>query len=236
MKAILALDTSTRTASIAIYGREKGVVSELTWRSSSHHTVEVTPYLNLLLRQSPKELAGIAVALGPGSFTGLRVGLSLAKGFALAQGIPLVGIPTLDALAYSQSHQPLPICALLEAGRGRICAAFYEKGLHRVTDYLLTTIEGLCSEIARPTLICGEIDEAEAAILRKRLGDRAVVASPAASLRRAGYLAQLGWERLQRGEVDDPRTLEPLYLHRPEIPSHRSQRDPVGDPEGKDGL
>ncbi len=230
MKAILALDTSTRTASMAIYGGEERVVSELTWRSSSHHTVEVAPYLDLLLSQSPNELAGITVALGPGSFTGLRVGLSLAKGLALAQGIPLIGIPTLDALAYSQSHQPLPICALLEAGRGRICAAFYEKvTLHRLTDYLLTTIEGLCSEIARPTLICGEVDEAGMAILRERLGDRVVIASPAASLRRAGYLAELGWERLQRGEVDDPGTLEPLYLHRPEIPY-------VKYPEGKDGL
>jgi len=226
---ILALDTSTRTASIAIYGGGEGVVSELTWRSSSHHTVELAPYLDLLLRQIPKGLAGIAVALGPGSFTGLRVGLSLAKGFALAQGIPLIGIPTLDALAYSQSHQPLPICALLEAGRGRICAALYEEvTLYRITDYLLTTIEGLSSEITRPTLICGEIDDAGTAILRKRLGDRAVVASPAASLRRAGYLAELGWERLQRGEVDDPRTLEPIYLRRPEIPY-------VKYPEGKDG-
>lgn len=230
MKAILALDTSTQTATIAIYGGEEGVVSELTWRSSSHHTVELAPYLDLLLRRNPKGLDGIAVALGPGSFTGLRVGLSLAKGLALAQEIPLIGIPTLDALAYSQSHQPLPICALLQAGRGRICAALYEKvTLHRLTDYLLTTIESLCSEITRPTLVCGEIDEAGRAILEKRLGDRALVASPAFSLRRAGYLAELGWERLQRGEVDDPRTLEPLYLHRPEIPY-------VEYPKGKDGL
>jgi tRNA threonylcarbamoyladenosine biosynthesis protein TsaB len=230
VKAILALDTSTRTASIAIYGGEEGVISEITWRSSSHHTVELAPYLDLLLRQNPRELAGIAVALGPGSFTGLRVGLSLAKGFTLAQGIPLIGIPTLDALAYSQSHQPLPICALLDAGRERICAALYENvTLHRVTDYLLTTMEGLCSEITRPTLICGEIDEAGTAILRKRLGDRAVITSPAASLRRAGYLAELGWERLQRGEVDDPRALEPIYLHRPEVPY-------VKYPEGKHGL
>jgi tRNA threonylcarbamoyladenosine biosynthesis protein TsaB len=99
VKAILALDTSTRTASIAIYRGEEGVISEITWRSLSHHTVELTPYLDLLLGQNPRELAGIAVALGPGSFTGLRVGLSLAKGFALAQEIPLIGIPTLDALA-----------------------------------------------------------------------------------------------------------------------------------------
>lgn len=227
---ILALDTSTRTASIAIYGEKEGVVSELTWRSSNHHTVELTPYLDLLLGQNPNELAGIAVALGPGSFTGLRVGLSLAKGFALAQGIPLIGIPTLDALAYSQSHQPLPICALLEAGRGRICAALYEEvTLHRVSDYLLTTVEGLSSEITRPTLVCGEIDEMGRAILEKRLGDRAVIVSSAGSLRRAGYLAELGWERLQRGKVDDPRTLEPLYLHHPEIPY-------VKYPEGKDGL
>lgn len=219
---ILAIDTSTQTASLALYEGQGGVAAELTWRSLSHHTVELAPYLNLLLQRVPSStLSGLAVALGPGSFTGLRAGLSLAKGLVLALGIPLVGVPTLDVLAYSQRYQPLPICALLEAGRGRVCAAFYEKegsDLRRVSDYLLTTVEELASHVSVPTLFCGEIDPQEVEILPKGSNHLILLASPASSLRRAGYLAELGWERLQRGGGDDPRSLEPLYLKRPVLP------------------
>ena len=219
---ILAIDTSTQTASLALYEGQGGVAAELTWCSASHHTVELAPYLSLLLQRVPSsKLSGLAVALGPGSFTGLRAGLSLAKGLTLALGIPLVGVPTLDSLAYSQRYQPLPICALLEAGRGRVCAAFYEKegsDLRRVSDYLLTTVEELASHVSVPTLFCGEIDPQGADILQKGSNHLIFLASPASSLRRAGYLAELGWERLQRGGGDDPRSLEPLYLKRPVLP------------------
>ncbi len=219
---ILAIDTSTQTVSLALYEGQGGVAAELTWRSLSHHTVELATYLNLLLQRVPSStLSGLAVALGPGSFTGLRAGLSLAKGLTLALGIPLVGVPTLDVLAYSQRYQPLPICALLEAGRGRVCAAFYEKegsDLRRVSDYLLTTVEELASHVSVPTLFCGEIDPQGADILPKGSNGLILLASPASSLRRAGYLAELGWERLQRGGGDDPRSLEPLYLKRPVLP------------------
>ena len=219
---LLAIDAATRMPGLALYDGEC-VVAEETWRSANGHTVELVPGLvHMLERQkvSPSELRGIAVALGPGSFTGLRIGLSVAKGLALTLAIPLIGIPTLDILVYAQARRPGPVCAVLQAGRGRVCAAFYRwrKGQwQRQGDYRLTTFDELCADIETQTFFCGEIDAQVTELLRERLGERAVVASPASSLRRAGYLAELGWQRLERGEVDDPATLAPIYLRYPPI-------------------
>jgi tRNA threonylcarbamoyladenosine biosynthesis protein TsaB len=219
---LLAIDTATRRPSLALYDGEC-VVAEETWRSANGHTVELMPGLVRMLerqRVSPSELRGIAVALGPGSFTGLRIGLGVAKGLALTLAIPLVGIPTLDILVYAQARKPGPMCAVLQAGRGRVCAAFYRwrKGQwQRQDDYRLTTLDELCADIETRTLFCGEIDTQAIKLLRECLGERAAVASPASSLRRAGYLAELGWQRLERGEMDDPATLSPIYLRHPPI-------------------
>ena len=188
-----------------------------------NHTVELMPTVVLMLERqglAVEELGGLAVALGPGSFTGLRIGLSVAKGLCLSLGVPIVGIPTLDIVAYAHRGQDLPICAIIQAGRGRICAAFYE-GLgmewQRLTGYQLATVEELSAQVMAPTLFCGEIDGSLSEALQAHMGARAVIASPASSLRRAGYLAELGWQRLQAGERDDLARLEPLYLHHPNI-------------------
>lgn len=219
---LLAIDTATRMPSVALYDGE-WVLAEETWRSANGHTVELMPSLVRMLerqRVSPSELRGIAVALGPGSFTGLRIGLGAAKGLALTLDIPLLGIPTLDALVYAQGRKQGPVCALLRAGRGRVSAAFYRRRQgqwQRQGDYRLTTLEELCAEIETQTFFCGEINAQAAALLREHLGAKAVVASPASSLRRAGYLAELGWQRLERGEVDDAAMLSPIYLRHPPI-------------------
>jgi tRNA threonylcarbamoyladenosine biosynthesis protein TsaB len=216
---ILAIDTSTRFASLALYDGEM-VCAEETWRSKNSHTVELVPSLvRMLERQgvSPCQLIGIAVALGPGSFTGLRIGLAVAKGFVLALGLPIVGIPTLDIIAHAHPWHGLQICTILQAGRGRICFAFYQwkRGrLERLSEPRIATFSELCSEVFSLTLFCGEIDSQAADFIRENLGELASVASPASSLRRAGYLAEMGWERLKRGESDDPASLSPIYLHR----------------------
>jgi tRNA threonylcarbamoyladenosine biosynthesis protein TsaB len=167
---------------------------------------------------SVETLQCIGVSLGPGSFTGLRIGMGVAKGLVLACEIPLLGVPTLETVAYPHFNQRRPICTVVEAGRGRLCMLIYRRrrGRWRPTDEpRLTTPEGLCKVVETTTLFCGEIDAALSALLQERLADKAILASPATSLRRAGYLAKLAWARFQKGEADDPDTLSPIYLQRP---------------------
>lgn len=217
---LLAIDTATRLASLAFYDGSS-VRAEESWQSANNHTVELMPSLvRMMTRQrvTPDGLRGLAVALGPGSFTGLRIGLAVAKGLALAQDIPLLGVPTLDVLAYIHADQRRPIWAVVRAGRGRVCAAHYVRRRGRwrqVGELGLTTIADLVERIERETLFCGEITAAEREFLQNHEDGKAVVASPAGSLRRAGYLAELAWQRLDKGETDDPISLTPIYLHRP---------------------
>jgi tRNA threonylcarbamoyladenosine biosynthesis protein TsaB len=219
---LLAIDTATRMAGLALYDPERGLVlGEETWYSADSHTVELTPRLVRMLAQqglAPSDLAGLVVSLGPGSYTGLRIGLSVAKGLSLSLGLPLVGVPTLDVVAEPHKSQRLPICALLQAGRRRFCAGHYvrKRGRwRRQGPYQLATLDEICDQVAEPTLFCGEIEASHADHIRQRLALNVTVATPAASLRRAAHLAELGWQRLARGDVQDASQLSPIYLKQP---------------------
>jgi tRNA threonylcarbamoyladenosine biosynthesis protein TsaB len=170
---------------------------------------------------TPRDLAALGVALGPGSFTGLRVALSVAKGLAVAHDLALLGVPTLDVVAYPHRWQSLPVCALVQAGRQRVCWALYGwpgENWQLEGEYRLSTVEEVAAAVAateRDTLIAGEMWPGTVATLQEKLGHGARLASPAATLRRAGYLAELAWQRYERGERDDPASLAPIYLHEP---------------------
>lgn len=219
MNVLVAIDTATEYASLALHDGTR-VLVEHTWESPRNHTVELTPRLVAALRQAKvksKELGGVAVTKGPGSFTGLRVGMALAKGLALACGIPLLGVPTLDVLAAAQGQDTRPLCAVLQAGRGRIGVAFYrwrDGGWSQEEALRLTTWSELVNGLRSPTLICGEIDQVGMETLATS-GELAIILPAAARLRRAGFLAELAWQRLLRGEQDDPATLVPIYLQYP---------------------
>jgi tRNA threonylcarbamoyladenosine biosynthesis protein TsaB len=211
-------------ASLALYDQKAGwVPAEEVWTCIDNHTVELMPHLVRLMEQqnvTPANLEGVVVSLGPGSFTGLRCGLGVAKGLALARNVPLVGIPTLEVVARPHMLQLLPIWAILQAGRGRVCAGHYVRRRgrwHQHGPYSLTTLEQLCAEVENPALLCGEIDAQDVDLIRDQLGPDVTISTPAASLRRAAYLAELGWERLARGDVDNPATLSPIYLQQPQI-------------------
>ncbi len=213
---LVAIDTSTGYSSLALHDGHQ-VRAEHTWEAPRRHTVELLPRLKNAFEQlqiGVDHLSGVAVTQGPGSFTGLRVGMAVAKGLALARGLPLVGVPTLDVVAMAQGRDHRPLCAVLEAGRGRICAAMYrwrDGEWHNQEEPRLTTWSALVEEITSPTLFCGEIDAAGIDILAT-LAESAVLLPAAARLRRAGFLAEIAWQRLNRGDVDDPTTLAPLYL------------------------
>lgn len=216
---LVAIDTSTDYASLALHDGFK-VRAECTWEARRRHTVGLLPRLVIALEQSGlgvEHLSGVAVTRGPGSFTGLRVGLAVAKGLALARGLPLISVPTLDVVAAAQGRDRRPLCAVLQAGRGRICVATYRcrVGEWRAREAPhLTTWPALIEGLVSPTLFCGEIDSVGADALAT-LGELAVLLPPAARLRRAGFLADLAWRRLNRGETDDPAALTPIYLQYP---------------------
>ena len=218
----LAIDTSTETASIALSSQGE-IVAELTWHAGQNHTTELIPNLISILEQAKlnlKDINGVIVAKGPGSFNGLRVGMSTAKGLALALKIPLVGISTLEVEAFPYAATTLPICPIQNAGRGEIATALFQtkRGKWcRLVEEHITTVETLLPELKRRTIFCGRIPPEIALHLRERLKRKALVVESAAGLRRAGYLAELGWRRLKVGDFDHSPTLEPLYLRRPAI-------------------
>lgn len=214
---LLAVDTSTRTVGLALYDGVQ-VMYELAWTSNDFHTVELAPAVASMLERCDQEISAlqaIVVATGPGSFTGLRIGLALAKGLALVRHIPLIGIPSLDVLAAAQPTIAIPMAAVLRAGRGRLAVGWYAvtDGTWRSRAPIeVLTPKDLSQRIRTPTLVCGELSEEE----RQRLGRKRKnvrLASPAQSLRRPGFLAELGWQRLEAGSFDDPVTLAPIYLH-----------------------
>jgi len=218
----LAIDTSTDMASIALV-QDSEVLAELTWHCGQNHTVELLPRLTYLLNQTGLNLqsaSGVIVARGPGSFNGLRVGISTAKGLAFSLGIPVVGVSTLEVAAYQHAETGLPICPIFNAGRGEIATAIYQKKRNKWCQLAaahITTVDTLCSQITAKTVFCGEFVSFIATQLRKQLGQRAVIPPSAARFRRASFLAELGQQRLKAGDYDNPATLQPLYLRRPPI-------------------
>lgn len=221
-RPLLAIDTSTMRAGLALYTAE-GVLGEVQWAAGRNQTTALMTEIDRLLGQAGLGIADVgalAVATGPGSFNGLRVGLSVAKGLVFACGVPLVGVPTLDATAYPHTAAGRPVRAVLVAGRGRLVSALYrwrDGALRRASEYENSALDGLAATIVEPTLVCGELDAATAGRLAELAPD-ASIAPPALRERRAACLAELAWARLGAGDVDDPVTLEPVYLHGP-VPS-----------------
>jgi len=219
----LVIDTSTDIAGLAIMDKERMIV-ELTWRCGQNHTIELYPRLDFLLKEAHRdinEIDSVFVARGPGSFNGLRVGVSAAKGLALSLGIPVKGISTLESIAYQHAECGLPVCALIPAGREELAAGIYQKKVRKGWVQLaaehLATIEALGAEIKVKTIFCGEYSPSTGEQIRKQFKSLAVIPGPAANIRRAAYLAELGRKYLSVGNPDDAAALQPIYLRRPPI-------------------
>ena len=214
---LLAIDTSTEWIGIALFNGTN-VVAEQTWRSKNYHTVELIPAIKDMLTKTqtkPSSLTGVGVALGPGSFTGLRIGLSAAKGIALGQNLPVAGIPSLEILAAAQPGLRRPMLAFLEVGRGRYAFVRYQykQGTWQaVTDIIVNDIRGMAATIKSPTYVVGEMD-AEGRPILGRKWKTARLATPSLCLRRPAVLSELAWAKIQAGQADDAASLAPIYVH-----------------------
>ncbi len=227
---LLAVDTSTAQVGLALYDEEH-VAAEMIWHSHQHHTVEVAPALAELLRRCGASLGDVdvvAVALGPGSFTALRVGMALVKGLALPRKLPIVGIPTLDVLAAGYPASKMPLAAVLQAGRGRIAVGWYRcapVARERKTtsgaigqprwkaseEAVVQTVEELVAAIEEPTIVVGELS-ADDRLRMARKKVKITLAPLSLCVRRPSVLAELAWARWRAGATDDAQTLAPVYL------------------------
>ena len=215
---LLAIDTSTSQAGLALY--DGAVRAELLWEAGRKHSGQLLPQVERLLEllgHDVSTLTAVAAACGPGSFTGVRVGLAAAQGLALALDIPAFGISTLDVLAAGQESSPLPIRPLLDAGRNRFATALYERRagrLERIDEIVGIELAQLADLVRGPCRLCGDLDPRARDQVRGMLGNVVEIASPALSARRPGVLAQLAWQQLEAGAPGDPGLLEPIYLSR----------------------
>ncbi|MBT7074493.1 MAG: tRNA (adenosine(37)-N6)-threonylcarbamoyltransferase complex dimerization subunit type 1 TsaB [Anaerolineae bacterium] len=213
---LLAVDTSTTQVGIALYDGVQ-VIGASSWYGKLRHTISLAPEIDALLKRTNSKMdsvTALGVAIGPGSFTSLRVGLSLMKGLALSRKLPLIGIPTLDILSTSQPTRDIRLACLLQAGRGRLAVGYYNasnKGIWEPEENLsVMRIDELAESIKEPTLICGELTAEEREIITKvKLAE---LCSPARSLRNPACLAEIAWQRYQEKDTDDATSLSPIYL------------------------
>ena len=215
---LLAVDSSTRYAGVALCD-EGRVLSSRSWYSAVNHTKELMPAVAQILRHHglpATDLTGMAVALGPGGFSALRVGMSIVKGLAVTTGKPVVGLGTLDLEAYPYLQSGMPVCAILDAGRNEVASALFGPDGNRTRDDMVCGTQELVDSINEPTLFSGEAVSNWGGLIRERLGRLAVVVDPAPA-QRIWALCLLGWKRLAEGEVADLATLQPTYLRMPSI-------------------
>ncbi|MBI1258147.1 MAG: tRNA (adenosine(37)-N6)-threonylcarbamoyltransferase complex dimerization subunit type 1 TsaB [Chloroflexi bacterium] len=204
---LLAIDTATQSISIALHDGQQ-MLAEQTWMSENHHTAELAPAVRALLsgaHLTAADLSGLAVSIGPGSYTGLRIGVALAKGIASAQRIPLVGVSTLDTLAAEQPQTHGALILVLRAGRGRVVTARYHwrkgqwkpRGEPQNMDW-----ETLINSIDGAATLSGEISpEGRAAVEAAQAASVPItIAAPVLRLRRAGFLAEEAWARLRASD------------------------------------
>lgn len=216
----LSIDTASEMASLAVT-QEGHLVAEITWLCRRNHTVELLPTVEKLLGQARIKLADLTavfVCLGPGMYTGLRVGISTAQGLAYALGIPTLGAGRLELDAYVHAAFPGPIIAVHRAGRGELAWAAYRAGPWReLRSPRLSGPEAIARAVRRRTLIVGEADDSLAGYLTEATGGRATVLTGAANLRRAASLAELAFARLKSGGAMAPALLRPIYLRPPTV-------------------
>jgi tRNA threonylcarbamoyladenosine biosynthesis protein TsaB len=207
---VLALETSTLAGGVALVDGER-LVAEYVLDVSVTHSERLMAAVDRVLADAhwaPRDLDGLAVSIGPGSFTGLRIGVSTAKGLAWALDLPIAAVPTLDAMAATVPGTVLPICPVLAARRGEVYASLYRhdgEGLRREWEYLALAPEELATRLTEATLLIGDgaagVDSPQA----RRLPPPHRVPSPAC-------VAVLGRERLRLGDIVGAAELVPLYL------------------------
>lgn len=220
---LLAIDTATETLSIALHDGDT-LAAERTLLAGRRHSALLAPQIERMMAETdlrPADLVALAVAVGPGSYTGARIGVALAKGLASPRGLPLVAATTLETTLAAQAlhYDDAPLIATVAAGRNRVIWAEYRAEGESWIERRAPQISDWGAMLARydcPLRLCGEISEAGLAQIRKaqEAGREIELAPAAARIRRAGYLAEIAWRRLRESGADAFPAADamPIYL------------------------
>jgi tRNA threonylcarbamoyladenosine biosynthesis protein TsaB len=215
---ILAVENSGMCGSIALVSgshciAEQSLLSKLTHSQRLLATVE---RVMTECRVAWEMIDAIAISLGPGSFTGLRIGLSTVKGLALATSIPLIGVPTLDGLASQFTGTAMPLCPILDARKNEVYTALYQTDdrgiMQRRSEYLVIPAAELAGQITEPTLFAGDGIAVHSGLLREKLGELAVFAPEQLYFAKASSIGFLALSRWRKKEFLDPGGCVPLYV------------------------
>lgn len=230
---ILGISTSTAQVGCAIGGHE-GILGAIHSTRGRRHAETLIPAIDFLCRQTRvdlSEIGAVAVDLGPGMFTGLRVGIAAGKALAHARRLPMIGVASLDLLAFPLRHSNRRIVCAVDAGRGEIFHASYRQspgGVQRLTAPEVVTPDDLASDLLATNeelLLVGD------GALRHRdtlgVGTRVELADPGVAYPQAGSLVQLAHARALREEFVTPAELTPLYLRKPDAEINWQTRDQV---------
>lgn len=217
---VLAIDASGVAASVAIL-EDENLVSEYMVHYKLTHSQTLLPMIDEVCKMVDVDLTTIdtiAVTSGPGSFTGLRISAGTAKGMALALDIPIVGIPTLDAIANNIPYTENIICPIMDARREQVYTALYRwqgDTLERLTEHLVIHIDEVIDMIAKynkSVIFLGDATMVYKERINDKLGEKANFAPPALRLQRAATVAQLGMEEFKKGNTTPHMEFAPTYL------------------------
>jgi tRNA threonylcarbamoyladenosine biosynthesis protein TsaB len=232
---VLGIDSATPVSTVALADSEK-LVAEIFYNTQKTHSERLMPMIDNMLKEVHLQITdidGFAVAIGPGSFTGLRIGLATIKGLAHVLQKPLVGIPTLDGLAYNVQGVSGIICPILNARKNEVYTALYNgKTMDLLTEYLAVSPEKLL-EIVRETMgetyedviMLGDGVPLFKEFFMEKLGERLKFVSAASNLPRAAQIAQLGVEKLKNGKEDSLMNLKPYYIRKSEAEVRIQKKD-----------
>jgi len=228
---ILGIESSTQQVGAAIGGHE-GVLAQAHSARGKRHAENLTPMIDFICRQARidiDEIGCVAVDLGPGLFTGLRVGVAAAKAMASALRVPMIGVPSLDLLAFPVRFTPRLIVAAIDARRGEVFHAFYRQvpgGVQRLTDHQVSTPDDLASELMATGEDCLLVGDG---IVRywQHFDDltKVELADSGLAYPTASSLVQLAHARALREEWVKPWELQPLYLRPPDAEINWSMRE-----------
>lgn len=229
---ILALDTSGVAGSVA-YMKDGKLMGEYYICHKLTHSETIMPmleHMKALIQIDLEEVDAVAVTNGPGSFTGLRIGVTTAKALGLALNIPVIGVPTLDAMAYNMTHTDYLICPIMDARRGQVYTSLYkwEQGeLRRLVPHTACDMEAYLEELAQreeAVIFLGDGVAVHEEKIKSRLKEAALFAPSFLSLQRASTVAEVATVLYERGEAVSAAELVPIYLRKSQAEREREER------------